>query len=60
MDPSWQDILNERPKQFTRVLVRLQGGNVRITSYDMYAYEHWPITHWKQIPDEQRQHTDIP
>lgn len=51
MDPTWIDILSEQPKTNSRVLVRMAGGAVRITSYDPYSYEHWPITHWKKIPD---------
>lgn len=54
MDPSFKDILQEQPNQGQRVLVRVQGGAVRITSYDRFAYEHWPITHWKPVPNDDR------
>lgn len=50
MDPSWIDILERQPEQHSRVLVRLIGGQVRLTNYDKYAYEHWCVTHWKYVP----------
>ena len=54
MDPTWIDIIERQPEQFSRVLVRIIGGAVRMTTYDRYCYEHWCVTHWKPVPNESR------
>jgi hypothetical protein len=48
----WRDILDEQPEQGERLLVKLIGGAVRITSYDRFSYEQWCITHFKRIPEK--------
>jgi hypothetical protein len=49
----WRDIVNEQPEQGQRVLVRIIGGAVRLTSYDKFNYEHWCIKAWKPVPEKQ-------
>lgn len=51
----WIDILVEQPAQGQRILAKLCGGAVRITSYDRFDYGHWPITHYKVIPEQNEQ-----
>lgn len=45
--------MNEQPEQGQRVLVRIIGGAVRLTSYDKFNYEHWCIKAWKPVPEKQ-------
>lgn len=55
MDQAWIDILKEQPEQNQRVLVRIIGDLVRLTNYDKYTYEHWCVTHWKAVPEQNGQ-----
>lgn len=59
MDQPWTQITDEQPKQGQRILVKMIGGQVRITTYDKYCYDHWPILAWKTIFNEQRQPTNL-
>jgi hypothetical protein len=55
MDSAWIDITQKQPEQYARVLVKMIGGAVRLTNYDKYCYEHWPVTHWKSVPENNGQ-----
>lgn len=50
MTDNWTDILLIQPEQYQRVLVKLLGGSVRITTYDKFDYGQWAIAFWKAMP----------